>query len=188
MKIVFFFDFHDTIVNSSKAWIKAFKYFCPKKEYTKVKKLYKYKTSRKKLAKMINVDYLEIENKYRENLKPNKSILNLLIKCKKNHEVIILSNSSKEKLHKDINKIGIDIKTIYSKEDGVKPDPKYINKLVSIHKSDLFIMIGNDKKEDVLIHKKIKCFIIKNKIDLLIIPYKVRKTIKNFEKNYLSKN
>jgi len=157
MKLSIWFDFHDTIVNSSKAWLKAYKYYCSKKYYYQIRKMYKQGVSRKKLASMLNVDYSLIEDKYRENLKNRKIITWLLYYCIENFDVLIISNASRNRILKDLDKVKINYNNIklYTKEDGLKPREKYIDNIIKINKFEKVIMIGNDKFEDNLKHTKI---------------------------------
>lgn len=181
MKLSIWFDFHDTIVDSSKAWLKAYKYYCSKKEYRKISFLYKKGYSRKKLANMVNIDYYLIENKYREYLKTKRIITWLLYYCINKYDVIIISNASRKRILKDLEKVKINCDQIklYTKENGHKPEIKYINNIIKDNNIDEVIMIGNDKFEDNFKQKKINTVIIKNIFSesyavLLILYYRIK--------------
>jgi len=151
-------DFHGTIVDANTAWINAFCYFVPNYEDTITDLVYK-KTDRKKMANMFNLDYADIVIKYREKLTVRRPVMEIIKKISTNNEIIIISNASKERIWLDIDKVQtqLDIKIlhVYSKEDGNKNDPKFIEYILDKHGFGTAYMIGNDIRQDFNPSKRI---------------------------------
>ncbi|SDT35859.1 Uncharacterized protein YuzB, UPF0349 family [Paenibacillaceae bacterium GAS479] len=167
-KIAFGFDFHDTIVNSSDSWDLAFIEFINNKfDLEKVKKRLKSKESRRLICNEYGLDYFDVQKAYRQFLViKNKSILDLIGSIKKSAlSAFLISNSSSERLIKDLNKVKLLNKfdRIYSSRDGLKPDFEYFERIISRHEIDILFYIGNDPNEDLIKHEKVISFIVKEK-------------------------
>lgn len=159
-------DFHGTIVDANNAWINAFCYFKPDNKDTIIDLIYN-KTSRKQIAKMFDLNYTDIVIKYREKLTIRWPVMEIIKKISNNNEIIILSNASKERLWLDINKITpqlqMKILQVYSKEDGNKKDPKFIEQILDKFGFEGAYMIGNDIEQD---------FNPSKRITNIFVPYK----------------
>lgn len=160
MKIGILFDVHGTLLDSNKAWISSFsKYGDKPSEYYSDKIWGKY--SRKQLAKEIGVSFDIIKAEYRKNLLPRNEIVNMLIELSKSYEVAILSNARKEDVNEDLKKIEkIPKMRIFSREDGKKPDSKYVEHVLEKLEWEKAYMIGNDPDEDVFNTEKVTSLIV----------------------------
>lgn len=176
------FDFHDTLVESTKAWLNAFKkvVHC-RKNFLQIKKDYLNKVSRKLICQNYGIDYNLVLKYYREYLKIKKEGMhlyeNLALKYPK-IPFILVSNASKERLMLDINKFKeYNFDKIYSKENGQKPNKEYFEKICKENNIDFIILIGNDEKEDCKVIDNMLSFMISKKKKCLL--FEIEKVIKN---------
>ena len=159
-------DFHGTIVDSNTAWIRAYLDLgATDIEY--VTRLVFQKEKRSIIAEKFGIDYEKLKLKYRENLHIRYEVVEIIKSLPGSQNIIIISNSSREKLLKDMEKIKnehtLNIIDIYSKEDGNKRDIKFVKKILNKYNINRTYMIGNDIREDFS-----QC----EKITNIIVPYK----------------
>lgn len=159
-------DFHGTIVDSNAAWIKAYLDLgATDTEY--VTRHVFQKEKRSVIAEKFGIDYEKLKLKYRENLHIRHEVVNIIKSLPGSQNIIIISNSSKAKLLKDMKKVKnehmLNIIDVYSKEDGNKQDIKFVKKILNKYNIDRIYMIGNDIREDFS-----QCEEITN----IIVPYK----------------
>ncbi len=159
-------DFHGTIVDSNNAWLKAF-YELRCNNLDLIKQLIYQKKSRKQIAIDNNIDYNLLLQTYRKNLTIRYDVVNLINKIHGNKNIIILSNSSREKLLLDIKQIkdlhNLEFSYIYTSINNTKNDINFLKKIINKHNIKKAYMIGNDIRED---------FINLNEIINIFIPYK----------------
>ena len=164
-------DFHGTIVDSNSAWIKAYLNLGVKNIEDITTQVYQ-KQSREKLALYYNIDYSLLLDEYRKNLHVRPDVISLIHAIHGNDNIIILSNSSKEKLYKDIEQVqaehDLKFSFVYSKEDGNKNDALFIDELCSKHNITKAYMLGNDIREDLVINDNITNIFIPYKQSILL--------------------
>ena len=95
-------DFHGTLVDANKAWIKAFETYDIPDINQVITDVY-HKVNRKIICRRYGIDYEEIKNKYTSFLEIRYEIVNLVKLLSNNTGIIIVSNSSRERLLNDIN-------------------------------------------------------------------------------------
>lgn len=143
MKLKIFFDFHDIFVDARKAWIDSFKEITNNDE---IETDYNSKMSKNKMCKKYNIDYNEAEKKYREKLNCIDDNIDFAKKLSKFYKINIISMSKKERLLKDIKKIGLEglFDEILSKEDINSKETYFL----SISKDyDWIIYFNHDSNE-----------------------------------------
>jgi hypothetical protein len=159
-------DFHGTLVDANAAWISAFESFGIKTIDNVFSQVYK-KTNRKIICSDLGLDYTEVTNRYRDHLEIRKPIVDFIKKLSTNNEIIIISNSSRNRLMLDIEKVhdalGFNITDIFSKENGNKNDIGYIESILDSKGFKSAYIIGNDIRED---------FNPSNRIINIFVPYK----------------
>lgn len=162
MKIGILFDLHNTLTNANTAWKLAYKSFVTPDEYDDISVRIDQKESREKLAGEYGLNYQLVIKKYRENLSINPYGLFLLDSFLPYFDVFLITNSNKNKALKDLKKLNLEhkFKKIYTKADGIKPDPKYIESILLENKLDMAYFIGNDSEEDFICSPKVISLII----------------------------
>jgi len=159
-------DFHGTLVDANKAWADAFA-SCKLSNLDEIIDLIYKKVNRKIICADFGLDYDDIKNKYVNYLVPRDDVVNLVKKLSYDNTIIIISNSSRVRLMRDINQVkeqlGLNIIAVYSKEDGNKNDALYIENILDKHHFDHAYIVGNDIRED---------FNPSAKITNIFVPYK----------------
>ena len=175
-KIVVCFDLHDTLVYSTRAWKKAFKIVCKNDKGVAKKIIEEYNAGgwKRKICESYGYDYDEVKKIYFPFLKPIKSTKKFCLKMKEYHKVFIITNAKKTRAIEDSKILGINFDKIYSRDDGVKPDKEYIERILTENNIKYMIMVGNEEC-DKFPFKQIKIIEI-----LPRITY--NKLIKNYEK------
>lgn len=167
MKKLILADFHGTIVDANLAWYKAYCCLCPEKSDIIWQKI-KAKEHRQEIANYIGVDYTRVIELYRNFLTVRQDIIKLIKGL--NLPVIIISNSSRDRLMLDIEKTqnqhDLEFEKIYSGLDGKKPDVEYIERIILENGYESAYMIGNDINEDF-----IKSPIVTNILVPIIYPF-----------------
>lgn len=178
-KIVIFYDLHDTLIKSEVAWLRSFKKYS-KKNYSEIKKNYNAGISRKLICKIYDLDYDIVKEDYRKNLRVNFSVA-FLLKLFSQYPQYIISNGSASRVQADLEFCNLDnfFEKIYTKEHGVKPDQKYIEKIIKTNKIDYAIMIGNKSDEDIFFNSKVSSYLIKGIIYNLLLFFKIKIMLKN---------
>lgn len=166
MKKLILADFHGTIVDANKAWHKAYCHLCPDKSEIIWQNI-KAKEHRQEIANFLGVDYNQVIALYREFLTVRDDIIKLIKGL--NLPIIVISNSSKERLMLDINQVknqhDLVFEKVYSGSDGKKPDTEYVENIIRENGYDTAYMIGNDLNEDF-----IKSPLISNVLVPIIYP------------------
>ncbi len=159
-------DFHGTIVDANTAWIKAYETAGAENMADIVQRVYK-KVHRKTIADDYNLDYDNIISLYRANLHIRPEIVALIKQIPGSDNIIIVSNSKREKLLKDIKQVenehNLHICDIFCKEDGNKKDQSVYDIIIKKYDIKAAYMIGNDIRED---------FCANPAITNIFVPYK----------------
>lgn len=159
-------DFHGTLVDANKAWIKAFETYGIPDMNQVITDVY-HKVNRKIICHRYGIDYEEIKNQYTYFLEVRYEIVNLVKLLSNNAGIIIVSNSSRERLLRDVDfvkpNLDLNILEILSKENGNKSDPDYINRVLDKYNYKSAYLIGNDIRED---------FNSSHRITNIFVPYK----------------
>lgn len=155
-------DFHGTLVNSNQAWLEAFSILDPpRREYYR-EKIWK-KESRHLLAQTARLSFTEVYDLYATLLQPRLEIVDLVKKLGESYPLIIVSNSERERLLQDLQKIPpLPIQRIYSKENGRKPNLDYLESILHEMSWERAFLIGNDPEEDLVQSRCITSIIIPN--------------------------
>ncbi|MBR3511205.1 MAG: hypothetical protein IKN73_04045 [Alphaproteobacteria bacterium] len=144
-------DFHGTLVDANHAWIKAFETYDIPDINQVITDVY-HKVNRKIICNKYGINYEEIKNKYIYFLEVRYEIVNLVKLLSGNTGIIIVSNSSRERLLRDIDfvkpNLDLNILEILSKENGNKNDPDYINQVLDRYNYRSAYLVGNDIRED----------------------------------------
>ncbi|KGE16524.1 HAD family hydrolase [Paenibacillus wynnii] len=159
------FDLHDTLVFSSAAWDKAFTKSVSEENKKSLSLLLKNKVSRKQIAKLFQLDFVEIEESYREGLTINPKVFNLILQLKAvYYPVLLISNAKLHRVNADLDRLNLVelFDKVYTFEDGKKPDYSYINNIITEQQLDLLIMVGNNEQEDVFHHPKVLNLLIQD--------------------------
>lgn len=172
MRILICFDLHDTLVNSTRAWLKAYKIIRPN-DYKSIKKDYKKGMRRKEICKKYNIEYEQLKIIYRKKLSKNKLVMKFYNIIRKKYSTCIITNASLERATNDLNYCNIKYDKLYTSLDGLKPDSKYILKIMKENKSDYLILIGN-QKEDKLTLVNTKSYLIKSQLQIISIYIKIK--------------
>lgn len=156
MKIAIGFDLHDTLVYSTQAWKDAFGFFAGDRYTNYIEKYLKRKGSRRELSNILNVDYKSVETYYHVILRKSEKMEKLMMILSDIEEVYIVTNASFSRAYHDLLCTGLlkYVSKIYSRENGKKPDCKYIDKILSENQLDYFLYIGNNSIEDVFMSKR----------------------------------
>ena len=153
-------------MDANKAWHKAYCHLCPEKSEIIWQKI-KAKEHRQEIANFLGVDYNQVIALYREFLTVRDDIIKLIKGL--NLPIIVISNSSKERLMLDINQVknqhDLVFEKVYSGSDGKKPDTEYVENIIRENGYDTAYMIGNDLNEDF-----IKSPLISNVLVPIIYP------------------
>lgn len=153
-------------MDANKAWHKAYCHLCPDKSEIIWQKI-KAKEHRQEIANFLGVDYNQVIALYREFLTVRDDIIKLIKGL--NLPIIVISNSSKERLMLDINQVknqhDLVFEKVYSGSDGKKPDTEYVENIIRENGYDTAYMIGNDLNEDF-----IKSPLISNVLVPIIYP------------------
>jgi len=175
------FDLHDTLIQSREAWLRAFKYLRPN-EYGRIRKMYDKPINRKKICEIYSIDYTALKKEYQNYLREYKCTIFVLKRLSNLYKIIILSNASKNRIIEDLSRFELSnyIFKIYSKEDGMKPNENYIQKIIAENHISRAIMIGNNYNEDVLNLNNIDNIIITNVFDRILLWHRVQKKIKKW--------
>lgn len=173
MRLLIAFDLHDTLVNSTKAWLKAYKRM-NSNEYKKIKKDYKNGMFRKDICKKYDIEYEHLKEIYREYLHENKLVLKYYDLIRNNYDTCIITNASSIRARKDLEHCNIKYDKLYTSEDGLKPDKKYIYKIMKENKCDFLILIGN-QDEDILTLTNTTSYLIKNNLQIINIYIKIKR-------------
>jgi HAD superfamily hydrolase (TIGR01549 family) len=151
LKKLILVDFHGTIVDANAAWYKAYCHLCPEKSEIIWQKI-KAKEHRQEIADFLGVDYNQVIALYRDFLTVREDIIKLIKGL--NLPIIIISNSSKERLMLDIDQVknqhNLVFEKVYSGSDGKKPDIKYVENIIRENGYETAYMIGNDLNEDFI--------------------------------------
>lgn len=117
---------------------------------------------------MYNIDYSKLENSYRQYLKLNRRVMSFIISIYNFYNIILISNSSAKRVHADLKKIKMQkyFNKVYTKEDGIKQNHNYIEKILKENNIDLMIYIGNDKTEDLIENERVVSLLIQNEDNL----------------------
>lgn len=148
MKMGLMVDLHDTLLESSIAWIKSFYVLIPGEIENCVNDLSKG-ISRRTVAKTFGVSYDIVLDEYRKHLKPREEVYTLIQILSNEFPLVIVSNSSRDRIEKDIALLpSLNIERVYSKENGKKPDRMYLESILENMSWDSAILIGNNLVED----------------------------------------
>lgn len=173
MKLLVCFDLHDTLVNSTKAWLKAYKKMSPNK-YKEIKKDYKKGMFRKEICKKYDIEYNRVKAIYREHLHEKKFVIKYYNFIRNNYDTCIITNASSMRAKEDLEHCNIKYDKLYTSDDGLKPDSKYISKIMKENESDFLILIGN-QDEDILTLPNTTSYLIKNDLQIVNIYVKIKK-------------
>ena len=110
MNIRFVFDFHDVVVDAKSAWEQA---FGTVENCDSIINLYRTGVSKREICNTYNLNYNQIEEVYRANLRTIDENLTFIKKLALVAEVEIVSCSNAERLMKDIRKF--DLEHLFSK-------------------------------------------------------------------------
>lgn len=155
---------HDTLTYSTFAWVDGYRSQLPLNEDSSINQLVlallKTKVSRSKISHLLGLSHETVEKSARLELKPVPQMFKLVqFLYQKDIPLFLISNGRAERVQKDLEQVQMqDYWTcIYTKEDGRKPERRYIERILDEHDLDLLVMIGNDPKEDVWVHEKTIC-------------------------------
>lgn len=149
------FDFHDIFVGSKSAWRKAFKDFDNSALSTK---LLDMGLSRRYIARILGKEFSKIESRYRRYLKPINQNIKLLKQLTKNSKIYLVSRSSKNRLHKDINKFKLKryFHKIYSREDYQDLESIF-NKIIMTNRFDFIIFFNHEINKFYIKRRAVYC-------------------------------
>lgn len=173
MKLLVCFDLHDTLVSSTKAWLDAYKQTNPN-EYKLIKKDYKSGMSRKKICKKYDINYEYLEEIYRKKLHRKKLVMRYYNLIRNKYNTCIITNASSMRARKDLEHCNIKYNKLYTSDDGLKPNSKYISRIMKENESDFLILIGN-QDEDILLLPKTISYLIERDIQIISIYNKIRR-------------
>lgn len=116
MNIRIVFDFHDIFVDSANAWKEVL--FNMTKD-NNVIKMYDEGSSKKEICATYNLDYINVEEEYRKNLKPIEKNIEFARNMSKIYPIDVVSMARKDRLLKDIDKFKLNdlFSNIYSKDE-----------------------------------------------------------------------
>lgn len=153
----FGFDLHNTILKSNDAWIAAYvELLGSEHEKTITYDVYR-KKSRKKIAETFSIKYEDVYMLYKEKVLPDERMLQVLHELRKKYPVYLISSASAEKVYNDLSKIGGGnlFEKVLTKEVFDKSSKEDWNNFLKKNGIDVFIYIGNDAEEDVIMTEKV---------------------------------
>lgn len=176
------YDLHNTIIKSDSAWLKAFKKIC-KENYPIIKQEYKF-MSRRSICKKYDMNFEQLENEYRRHIILSRKVCKVYYKYMRKFQTLIISNAPASRVYKDIEKCRLEhsFVKIYTKEDGEKPDDKYIKEILLENNIDFMIMIGDSRNEDIFNLRNVKTILV---TETKNINRKINKLLKELQNENL---
>jgi len=156
-KILVVADLHNTLIDSTSAFAKAFLKLNSKLSMPDIEKRLLLKESRHKLAKEYKISYSKLLEEYSKQERINKKLVRLLKIFKSIGMPIVVITSSKGKranLDRKYLEKYIKPDTFISNAVGKKGKARFWNNLVSSYHADFCLYIGNDTEEDAISGKK----------------------------------
>ncbi len=153
-------DLHGTLLDSNTAWLEALREIDPNNIDYYEAGIWG-KMSRRDMAKHANVSYECLKSKYRSKLKPRSGVLDFVKVLSANYPLIIVSNAKRKDILDDMGYLSqLQVERIYSKEDGNKPEMRYLERILVEMCWDSAYLIGNDFIEDFTYSKRVMSIII----------------------------
>ena len=167
------FDLHDTLVNSREAWLLGLIQLQPFRDKAELEMLYDT-IKRKELCKLLDINYEEWLKHYQDNVTVKPIMIKLLDIVSTQFKCFIVSNASFSRVHYDCRLVGEHyFKKIYSKENGIKPDAKYLKSILTENQLDYGILIGDNYQEDYIDLPTLQSTIINKNDDASTILRKI---------------
>lgn len=158
MSIGYFFDCHNTLINSNEAWVKAFvEYVGIEYEDEITKKLYG-KNKRREIAKNYNIKFEVIEEAANKYMCRNDVLIKILYDLKKQGNLLfVVSNAPRKRVIADLQNVNIKnlFEKIYTGDDGGKQNNDIFNMVLEYYKLDYGFFVGNEEYEDDISHQRI---------------------------------
>jgi FMN phosphatase YigB (HAD superfamily) len=161
VSIGYFFDCHNTLINSNDAWIQAFCEFIGKEHEDKITKELYGKFRRREIAIAYGVKFELIEEAANKYMMKNKVLIDLLNNLKRQGSLLfVVSNAPKRRVISDLENIGIiDLfDNIFTSEDGGKQNDNIFSKVLEKYNLEYGLFMGNEEYEDHITHPNIVSF------------------------------
>ncbi|MBQ7307509.1 MAG: HAD-IA family hydrolase [Clostridia bacterium] len=150
-EIVVCFDLHDTLLFSQNAWLEAFKIITKgdDEKYQTIKKEYLEGGWKREICKKFGYQYDEVKDIYLTIVEPMEEVKKFCEEMQKKHRVFIITNATYKRAIEDIKVLKMEFEKVYSRDDGKKPDPEYIKKILEQNDIHNMIMVGNETVRDI---------------------------------------
>lgn len=174
------FDLHDTLLDSTKAWIKAFRQICKndKNLFLKIKQEYLAGGWKREICKKYGYKYEEVKNIYLSKVKTITGVKKFCDWLIKQYRVFVITNATYKRALEDIDILKIKFEKVYSRDNGIKPDKDYIKSIMEQNNAKYMLMVGNEKERDIFNLPNTKTIIVTKHITL----NKLKKTYRKFLK------
>lgn len=158
MQIGFFFDCHNTLINSNDAWIKAFtEYIGPGFTEEITVQLYG-KHKRRDISKQFQLEFSLVEKSANKYMVKNELLIRLISELKLNgFRLFIVSNAPRKRVEKDLNTVNIQqlFDEIYTGDEGGKKNLDIFSNLLEKYSLNFGFFIGNEEFDDHIDHPNI---------------------------------
>ncbi|MEK4510166.1 HAD hydrolase-like protein [Paenibacillus sp. FSL K6-2524] len=158
MKSGFFFDCHNTLINSNDAWVKAFTEHIGT-EFTDEITISLYgKLKRREIAKQYGVDFELIEESANKYMVRNELLIDLIMDLKSSgSHLFIVSNAPRRRVEGDLDNVNIKhlFDEIYTGDEGGKRNNQLFDDVMEKYSLEFGFFIGNEEFDDHIDHSRI---------------------------------
>lgn len=163
MRTAFFFDCHNTLINSNDAWVKAFTEHIGQEASNQIAISLYGKLKRREIAKLYEVEFELIEESANKYMIRNQLLINLIMDLRNmGFPLFIVSNAPRRRVEADINTVNIKhlFDEIYTGDEGGKRNHEIFDHLMNKHSLDYGFFIGNEEFDDHIDHPKILSLVL----------------------------
>lgn len=163
MKLGFFFDCHNTLINSNDAWVMAFTEHIGKKATEDITINLYGKLKRREIAKKYGVEFELIEESANKYMVRNQLLIDLIKDLKDSGiNLFIVSNAPRKRVEGDL--LNVDIKQlfdeIYTGDEGGKKNNKIFDDILKKYSLEYGFFIGNEEFDDHIDHPRIMSMVL----------------------------
>lgn len=158
MNFGFFFDCHNTLINSNDAWISAFVDKIGDDNRTYITDGLYGKLKRKNISKKYNLNFEEITAEASKYMMTNELLVDIIKEMKESGiKVFVVSNAPRERVVKDLQTVRIAelFDEVYTGDEGGKQNNKIFDDLLEKYSLKYGFFVGNEEFDDHITHPKI---------------------------------
>ncbi|MBU2616025.1 MAG: hypothetical protein KKC19_02885 [Nanoarchaeota archaeon] len=153
-------DLHGTLLESNQAWAKALESIDPDRSEFYRQQI-QLKRSRHELAEIAGVSFDDLQSAYRRFLFPRDEVIGIIRSLSDIYPMVLVTNAERNRVLDDLEHLqNLPFLRVYTREDGKKPNPIYLQRILDEQGWGEAFLIGNDLTEDYSENKKITSIII----------------------------